>query len=381
MQSLVVGALGLAVARVLYHWISVFLKRRRFQQIHNCLPAPRISQMERIIGIDRTLENLSCWKKGRLLKLHQTRYNTVGYTFTGTIGFNPTIFTIEPENIKAVFADKFNDFDVGWQRLRTLAPSVGEVLFTSDGDVWRHQRALVRPAFNRRQISDCNFFESDIDDLISHIPRDGSTIDMAPLFYIHALNLATRLLFDEPLATLVPEFGSNPDRFLNAFRETNRGNELRFRMGRLLPLQPRDHKYESALKLLHTYADVFVHKALKFRKSWAAEKTEENAKSGERYIFLRELAKDSEDPIILRNHLLGMLVVGSETTASLMTICVYLASSRQDLWSEMRREVLGVESEHPDHESVKAMKLLNRFINEGIVSYPLHDGGRLKWQS
>ena len=137
------------------------------------------------------------------------------------------------------------------------------------------------------------------------------------------------------------------------------------RFGRLLPLKPRDGAYERAKGKLHEYANVFVQKALKERRSW--EKSEEvGEKSREdRYLFLRELAKESEDPIYLRNHLLSMLLVGSETTASLMTGCLSLLSKRPELWASMRAEVLNA-GDRLDSERVKGLKCLNNVIHEGI---------------
>ncbi len=311
------------------------------------------------------IENLKAWKAKALLELQTSRFYTAGFTYSATVAGSYTTFTIEPENIKAVFADRFNDFDVGWLRLRALAPTIGEVLITSDGARWHHQRALVRPAFNRRQILDPDFFKPDIDVLIGRIPRDGTTLDMAPLFHTHALSLASKLLFDEPMASLKRDFNQSAQEFADAVRETNRGIELRMRFGRLLPLKPRDGAYERAKGKLHEYANVFVQKALKERRSW--EKGEEvGEKSHEdRYLFLRELAKESEDPVYLRNHLLSMLLVGSETTASLMTGCVSLLSKRPELWASMRAEVLNA-GDSLDSERVKGLKCLNNVIHEGI---------------
>ena len=311
------------------------------------------------------LENLRAWKAKKLLELTTARFYKVGFTYSATIGGNPTVFTIEPENIKAIFADRFDDFDVGWLRLLIFAPTFGEVIITSDGARWHHQRAMMRPAFNRRHILDADFFQSDIDALLSRIPKDGSTLDMAPLFHTHALTLASRLLFGEPMASLSPDFSRSSQEFIDAVRETNRGLELRNRVGRLLPLMPRDREYERAKTTLHEYADTFVRKALDERKSGKLEQGEGDEGGRDRYIFLSELAKESEDPIYLRNHLLGMLLVGSETTASLMTGCLSLLSKRPDLWASMRREVLSA-GEFLDSERVKGLKYLNYVINEGI---------------
>ena len=79
------------------------------------------------------LENIKFWKAKKFVELTRARYYTAGFTYSATVAGNRTIFTIEPQNIKAIFADRFDDFDVGWFRLKAFAPTIGEVLITSDG--------------------------------------------------------------------------------------------------------------------------------------------------------------------------------------------------------------------------------------------------------
>ena len=368
MQAIVTGTVGLAMfvlGGALLRRLRSLWRTWRYQRENQCVPPPRFPQFERILGIDMMLDNIRCWKKNTLLARHRWRYETAGTTYRCTIAGQDTIFTIESENIKAVFSDRFSDFDAGWLRRRAFAPAIGDVLITADGPKWHRQRAMMRPAFNRKQITDYKFFEGDLDALIDRIPKDGSTLDMAPLFYVHALNLASRLLFGEPLASLNPEFDSSSERLLKAFHGVNRGNELRFRMGRLLPLQPRDRDYEAALKVLHEYGDHFVRRALNHQETRPLAATSAKEGVDGRYVFLRELANETRDPTELRNHLLGMLLVGSETTASLLTSCLSLLSNRQDLWMKMRTEVLGMGDCDPNYERMKSLTTMNGVINEG----------------
>ena len=348
---------------VIFYQQSVrYIKHRSFRLKHQCYPAPRFPQYERLIGIDLMLENLKAWKASRLLDQLRSRFQRVGNTYRATIAGNRMIFTVEPENIRAIFADQFNNFDSGWVRRRAFAPAIGDVLITADGPRWHQQRAMLRPAFNKQQFSDFQFYERDIDDLIRRIPNDGSTIDLASLFPIHALTVASRLLFDEPMATLNPEFATSSTRFIEAFNRVNKGNEARIRMGRLLPFVPRDREFEAGCNVIHQYGDVFVQKALSYRNAWL-DKTDSEDGTEDRYVFLRELAKEIDNPLELRNHLLGMLLVGSETTANLLTGCLSLLSSRPDLWERLRKEAidLGV----PSSEGVKSFTSLSYVINEG----------------
>jgi cytochrome P450 len=91
--------------------------------------------------------------------------------------------TIEPKNVQAILATKFKDFDLGHYRNKALRPLLGQGIFASDGEVWEHSRALVRPNFVRNQISDIDIYEKHVSKLIEHIPQDGSTVDLQELFF------------------------------------------------------------------------------------------------------------------------------------------------------------------------------------------------------
>lgn len=348
---------------LLYQRSRRCLRHRKFCQENNCFSAPTFPQWERILGIDLMLDNFKSWKAGQLLDRTRSRFRQVGNTYSATVAGMPSIFTIEPENIKAIFSEKFDDFDSGWLRRRAFAPSIGDVLITADGARWHQQRAMLRPAFNKQQYSDFAFYEQDIADLIKRIPGDGTTIDLAPLFHTHALTVASRLLFDEPMASLNPDFATSSSRFLDAFLQVNQGNQKRIRMGAFLPLVPRDRTYEAGCKVVHEYGDIFVQKALTYRDSWTLNDTGSDKKVPDRYIFLQEIAKDIEDRSELRNHLLGMLLVGSETTASFLTGCISLISSRPGTWTKLREEAMGLGV--PSSEGLKSFTSLSYILNEG----------------
>ena len=367
MQPFISGPILALIGYFLYQSTEFYLRRRRFEKIHGCQPAAKLPQIDRILGVDIFVQNLRYFNKKCLMPRLKQRFEQTGNTYSVTLAGNTMIYTIEPENIKAVFSTQFDDFDVGWQRRRAMAPTMGEFLLNADGARWHHYRAMLRPAFSRRQISAFGTFKHDIDDLLCAIPRDRSTVDLSPLFYKLALALGTSLLFDETMSSLNPEFKTSSEDFIRAFHTVNRGAELRVRMGLLLPLMPRNRLYDDANKFLHNYADAFVQKALEYRKTWDSGDTDNSERTDERYVFLREIAKENADPVRLRDHLLGMLLAGSETTTSLLTSCLSILSHRRTLWAELRAEVLEMQDQEPNYERVKALTKLNYFINEGTL--------------
>ncbi|KAI5961665.1 hypothetical protein KGF57_001648, partial [Candida theae] len=56
----------------------------------------------------------------------------------------PLVFTKDPENIKAILATQFHDFDIG-NRIDFLGALLGKGIFTLDHQGWKDSRAMLRP--------------------------------------------------------------------------------------------------------------------------------------------------------------------------------------------------------------------------------------------
>jgi cytochrome P450 len=58
----------------------------------------------------------------------------------------------------------------------------GEGIITSDGSAWQHSRGLLKHVFRTHNIVHLPTLELATDELFSHIPADGETVDLQPLF-------------------------------------------------------------------------------------------------------------------------------------------------------------------------------------------------------
>ena len=52
-----------------------------------------------------------------------------------------------------------------------------------DGPRWEHSRALLKPSFNKANMTDLSVFEGYVKMVVDQIPKDGSTVDLQPLFF------------------------------------------------------------------------------------------------------------------------------------------------------------------------------------------------------
>jgi cytochrome P450 len=140
---------------------TTFLVLRYFQQLYkhrkqarSLRCQPPIEGQAGIFGISAFLRLKKAVKEKRWIELIAEQYVKYGNTFTQSIFGRPMVATIEPENLKALLATQFNDFELG-TRHQEFYPLLGDGIFTLDGAGWSHARALLRPQFTRDQVSDC----------------------------------------------------------------------------------------------------------------------------------------------------------------------------------------------------------------------------------
>lgn len=315
-------------------------------------------------------------RKHRLLEGFQAAFAKREPFLTNKVNvFGKDMFnTCDPENIKAMLATQFKDFCLG-ERHAQLFPVLGDGIFTLDGQGWQHSRAMLRPQFARDQVSDVEMVEQHIQLMCSRVPQDGSAFDAQELFFNLTLDTATEFLFGQSVGCQTAE--TNPDAYQSDMpldlrksfqKDFNKAQEHlgeRVRLQMLYWLwQPKE--LFSSGKRVHDFVDHYVAKALK-----EAEKHVDDGK----YVFLRELAKETKDPKVLRDQALNILLAGRDTTASLLSWCLYLMARRPEVWHKLRAEILDNLGDGEDlstitFESLKRCDYLRYVLNEVLRLYP-----------
>ncbi|KFX94096.1 hypothetical protein V490_04524 [Pseudogymnoascus sp. VKM F-3557] len=298
------------------------------------------------------------------------QHKELGNTFSIVIPGQTAISTIEPENLKAVLATQFHDFGIG-KRHRGMGALLGHGIFTSDGAHWERSRALVRPSFTRAQVADLDTFETHIQHLIAKIPRDGSTIDLQPLFYQLTLDSATEFLLGESVDILRSPVGSEQQLFGESFDFAQTELNLRVRLGPFVKLY-RNKKFDNACIKVHNFIDKFVAKALEFRRErLASGKVKDDEKATkEKYIFMNELALATDDPIQIRSEILNILLAGRDTTAGLLSNTFHVLARNPAVWTKLKHEVDQLEGNLPSYETLRGMPYLKQVLNESLRLYP-----------
>ncbi|KAK7978423.1 cytochrome P450 [Apiospora saccharicola] len=393
-RQLVLGLLFGLVLVWTVRSVNLYLARRRFKQQHGCQPVRSwFYNRDPILGLDAIYNMLQRSKAGTVLEWIHWRNRTYGPTFGTRMGMHLPSWmggsasgyafsTTDPENIKAVLASRFKDYGHGNTRTGTFGPLLGSGIFVVDGARWHESRALLRPNFAREQVADLGSLERHFSLLLSLIPQSGdATVNLATLFFRLTIDTSSEFLFGTSVDSLraLKESGGDPNKtsadsaFAKAMNDAQVDILTRTRFRWLYHLTSHPHAKE-AIEFIHAYVDRFVDEAVRQREALDLEKGSSTATTttdGEKYVFLRELAKVTKDRKVIRDELLNILLAGRDTTASLLSNFFFVLAKRPDVWAKLKAEVAGLEGRAPTYETLKGLKYVKYCLNESLRTHPV----------
>lgn len=355
-------AVGALLSYFVFSRLQLYLSRRRFIRQNGCEPCPKRWNKDPLLGWDVVKENIVNKKTRKLLVANQQRFHKLGAnTFLTRMLQHPMIATCEPENVKTVLSLKFKDYSFG-NRYHAFAPLLGDGIFNSDGEKWANSRHLLRPNFARDQIADLEAFDRHFKLMLKKIPRDGSKVDLQTLFFQLTIDSATEFLFNHSTNSLrMSEQDTNNEDaiFARAFQFAQEDITVRMRWSFLDPLRPNKQGKE-ALQICHAYIDKFVDQAVReHHADKAAGKIDD-----ERYVFIKELVKQTNDKERIRSELMNILLAGRDTTAGLLSNMFFQLALQPNIWAKLRAEVASLDGRLPKYEELRNMKYLKWCLNE-----------------
>ncbi|KAJ3808259.1 cytochrome P450 [Lentinula aff. lateritia] len=326
--------------------------------------------------------------------------NQYGYTFRLKIYGETRLMTVEPEHIKLpnsrtsrkveilnlLIKEEFILIELGPVTFDQLHSLLGLGVFNSDGERWKTHRNMTRPFFSRNRISDFDNFERHTENTISTIKArlaQGFPIDFQDVVARFTLDSATEFLFGKDVESLganLPYPKSSPlandpsilnhpsNVFVRAFMQGQIHTAFRARFGMLWPLK---EIWSDKVSPYRQQVDEFVNPILEERKqNLAAEKPSDD--DSEEETFLDHLIKHTADNQVIKDELVNILVAGRDTTASLLTFCIYVLTERPDITERLKLEVLEKvgPNARPTYKIISEMKFLRAFINETLRLYP-----------
>ncbi|TVY38372.1 Cytochrome P450 monooxygenase [Lachnellula occidentalis] len=350
-----------------------------------CGSVARLPQLDPFLGLDVILKMTASLKKHTYLRwlngLHaEGKSKTITFHFLGT----KYIHTMESENMKTIFGSSiWKDFQVSPLRHTNHAtePFAKQGAAITDGQEWEDSRLLIKPYFVREISANTERLEKHTENLLSHIPKDGSTFDMQVLLqrWSHQfLDTSTESLFGESVGSL-----QDPQRAEIAWAMTVvlRGLRLRFLMVRWLWLF-RQKTWFDAVNFVHAYVDGHIDKAyaqLAEKKQAAAV----NSSSGngstmvieeqpERTDLIWSMVKTlGQDRERIRSEMVIIFTPNNDTNSIFIGNIFWNLARRPDVYAKVREEVLAHgPGAQLTCERLRSMKYLDAVLNETHRLFP-----------
>ncbi|KAH7073092.1 cytochrome P450 52A12 [Paraphoma chrysanthemicola] len=371
LSLVLVVAAGALISYVLYTRITLYLARQRMIKEHGCKPNHVRFNKDPIFGLDVVKMMSKNSKNHVTLRESEKRFEKLGNTFHSRIVNFPVIMTNEPEIAKTILSLKFKDYTMS-NRTVAFKPLLGHGIFNSDGEKWANSRHMLRPNFARDQIADIKAFESHFQMMLKHIPTDGSTVDLQELFFRLTIDTATEFLFNHStnsLRTLGQDDQNDEDIiFSKAFTHAQDDVTARLRYGPFYRFMA-EKKAEESIRICHAYIAKFVDDALQFHRQ--LEEKQAGSGKDEKYYFIQEVAKQTQDRKRIREELINILLAGRDTTASLLSNMFFQLAKRPDVYAKLRAEVALLKGRLPTYDEVRNLKYLKWCMNESLRTHPV----------
>ncbi len=274
----------------------------------------------------------------------------------------------DPKEVRKIMIDNVKEFPKSDMLHELLKPLLGVSIFTTNGEVWKKQRELLRPSFEMTRISKVfDLMSSAAADMMDRFRKypDGSIVEVDEHMTFVTADVIFRTIMsskldeikgkeilhafvtfqEETARTAIRKFFCVPQWLSNILGENKRmkaGAVIRKSLSDII--KPRYENYES-----DTYCDILsslLHTV--------------DASSGKRFSFEEILDQVSM-----------LFLAGHETTASSLTWTLYCLSLDQDAQQKAYNEIISINKDGKfSINDIKDMKYLTNIFKEALRLYP-----------
>ncbi|KAH9849996.1 cytochrome P450 monooxygenase pc-2 [Lenzites betulinus] len=333
--------------------------------------------------LQHTLER---FKNGYVGEGFWDKVDELGHLHSVDLLWDRVYLTNDADVIKTILATDFSNFEKG-EGFRNMLDSVlGNGVFNTDGEF---HRTMTRPYFYRDRISHFELFDAHAAVAVEKMKarfRSGQPVDFQDLINRFALDSATEFLFGASVHSLqsdLPRAHANDilsqhtrsedasEKFSRAVLGAQRVLAMRLRLGWTWPLQEIvQDKSTEHMRVIDEFLQPVLKEAIaKNRNSDGVKQVADE--EGE--TLLDHLVKLTDDPVLLHDETLNILIAGRDTTASTLSFVVYMLCLYPDVFRRLREEILEAleHSQMPMFDDIRKLKYLRAVINETLRLYPI----------
>ncbi|KAF2647518.1 cytochrome P450 [Lophiostoma macrostomum CBS 122681] len=329
--------------------LATFIAYKATLRRHGCLEPPSYRHLEPVFGLDLFLGYMKAFKSGNFLDFNKKMFDQNGKTFQAKLFGKRIIRTIDPEVSKAVHATFATKFGLQPLRYKTAKHLWGNGIIVVDGEHWKHGRALMKPSFDVVHLANFERLKKHTKRFIALLPKDGETVDLMPLFKRLILDTSSEFIFGEAMGGL--EESASSEHFMEAFSYAQRGTAIRAMLGHFKFLH-RNKKWWQACQVVTEYLDTCVQAALdrQQNKQLRVLSGDISALDGARLRLVDEMAKDSQNRITLRSHILSVFSPAHDGAAVTLSNAIFHLARHPEAWDMLRKEMEPTRNESLSYE-------------------------------
>lgn len=303
------------------------------------------------------LGNLPEFRRDRLGLLQ--RMAGMGDVSALRFGPFPAILFNKPEHAQSILVEHAYDFDKGIAVHNAFRPVIGDGLFSSEGDVHRHQRKLMAPSFQPRHIARYADIMGHYSEQIQQTWLDAGVVDINQQMTSLTMSIIGKALFDADVFTEADELGEAMSVMLRYVSHT---------MSQLFPPPyswplPSNRRTRKATEVLRTRIQHFIDE----RRSNPVERND--------FLSILLQARDEEGQPMndeqLMAECLTLFGAGHETTATALTWAWYLLCQHPESYQRVQHEVDHVLSGRtPGYADLANLPYCLQVFKEALRIYP-----------
>ena len=152
-------------------------------------------------------------------------------------------------------------------------------------------------------------FSEHVEHIVVSLSSCSGIVDLQPYFFRFTLATTTALIFGQPVGSLEGDDGGD---FASSFDYASMICAFRLRLADLYWAYTPS-RFTKACKTIKEHVDELVKEAIKHRND-DKDETTSNV-----YSFIHDLYDELNDPILVRDQLVNVLIAGRDTTACLLS--------------------------------------------------------------
>jgi cytochrome P450 len=292
------------------------------------------------------LDSLPHVNKDMLTYIEEHGFQKLGSTFAVAQPFLPAfVMTTHPANIEHVLKTNFNNYIKGPIFAENLRELLGAGIFNVDGAEWHTQRRTASHMFTMRQLKDHmgKVFVEHALDVIKQLEavKEGEFIDMQKVFLNFTFQTICNIAF-----SLHNVDEKEASEFLAAFDRASAICERRFfdasfklkrAVAKVAPfLSPEEAKVLRDIKTINKFAYKVVRQR---REEIAAGDLSDKGDLLSLFLSKTDTNDKPYSDEYLRDVILNFLIAGRDTTANLLSWCVYSLSQNPDVEATLQSNV------------------------------------------